>query len=146
MNFRSVLDASWPPLRPQLGSQNLSKIGPKLLSSWSSILTWFWHRVFVVSSTHWNIKNWAAVEARIKFCTFDTSYLKLILMLHFGPKSCPKSSPRGSKIQTKTSFETSCQYGCDSEANLAPTWTQLGPKLASQIAPKSLQNPSTQRS
>ena len=64
--------------------------------------------------------------------------LSSLLSFILNPKSCPKSSPRGSQIQSKTSFETSCQYGCDSEANLAPTWTQLGSMLASKIDQKSI--------
>jgi len=46
--------------------------------------------------------------------------------------------PRASKIRSKTSFEKTCRFSLDSAANLAPTWTQLGPMLAPKIDQKAI--------
>ena len=120
----------------QLGAQNLSKIGSKLASSWSSILQWFWHRFFYVFPHLGTSKTEPPPRRESNFAGSILFALSSFLCSISYPKRYPKSSSRGCKIESKTSFEKTCRLGCDYEANLVPTWLQLGVMLA----PKNDQN------
>ena len=78
------------------------------------------------------------MKARIKVCSFDTSGLKFTFWLHFGPQKVSKIEPKKLQNPFKNQLNFSLKLNVDFEPNLAPTWTQVGPMLASKIDQKSI--------
>ena len=134
ISFGCLLASIWTPTWLPKPLQNWSQVVLKWMFYLSMVLTWIFHRF----SHPCNTGNWAPVHTRIKFCSFDTSGLKFTCWLHFGAQKVSKIEPKNLQNPFWKQLIFSLKLSEDFEPNLAPTWTQVGPMLASKIDQKSI--------